>query len=74
MTYSNVSPDQVQVVTDTSERLFILFNLLVNPGDGVVVPFPAFQTLYQVLKDIGANIRLVRPQWEDRFQLRPDAV
>jgi aspartate/methionine/tyrosine aminotransferase len=57
--YRQVNFDQVLVCNGTSEALFILFNQLLAPGDEVVIPFPAFQCLYQVPVSIGCRVKFL---------------
>lgn len=54
--YDQVSIDEIMVANGTSEALFTFFNELLNEGDRVVVPFPAFQCLYQIPLSIGCRI------------------
>jgi aspartate/methionine/tyrosine aminotransferase len=54
--YEHVNIDEVMVANGTSEALFVFFNELLNKGDRVVVPFPAFQCLYQIPKSIGCSV------------------
>jgi aspartate/methionine/tyrosine aminotransferase len=60
--YPGIDPDQVLVTTGTSEAIFLYLAVRHRPGANVVVPFPAFQTLYEV--------RLWRLRREQKF--RPD--
>lgn len=55
--YSNVKPDDIMVSNGSSEALFIFFNELLEEGDEVVVPFPAFQCLYEIPVSIGCNMK-----------------
>jgi aspartate/methionine/tyrosine aminotransferase len=57
--YSRVRPDEILVCNGTSEALFTLFNQVLEPGDEVVIPFPAFQCLYQVPVAIGCRIKFL---------------
>jgi aspartate/methionine/tyrosine aminotransferase len=54
--YSNVSPDQILVTTGTSEGLFLLFHHLVQQGTRVKYLSPAFQALYEIPLQLGANL------------------
>ncbi len=57
--YVNVKPDEIMVSNGTSEALFAFFNELLNKNDKVIVPFPAFQCLYQIPKSIGCRINFL---------------
>lgn len=68
--YPGSDPDRVLVTTGTSEALFMYFHARFRPGANVVVPLPAFQTLYEVPRYLGYEVRLLPLRREDRF--RPD--
>jgi aspartate/methionine/tyrosine aminotransferase len=68
--YPGVTPEQILVTTGTSEAIFLYFAVRRRPGDNVVVPFPAFQTLYEVPRYLGYEVRLARLRRERQF--RPD--
>lgn len=65
--YGNVKLDEVLVTNGTSEALFCFFNQILEPGDEVILPFPAFQCLYQVPVAIGCQVRFINlmeaPGW-----------
>lgn len=65
--YESITPDDLLVGNGTSEVLFAFFNELLEPGDEVVVPVPAFQCLTEVPVSIGCKLRpldLMRcPDW-----------
>lgn len=67
--YDNVNPDQVIVTTGVSEAVFIYYHLRFEPGANVVVPFPAFQTLYEVPKYLGYEVRLLELEAEEGFKI-----
>jgi aspartate/methionine/tyrosine aminotransferase len=55
--YAQTNPDQVLVTTGAIEADFILTNVLVEPGDTVIVQFPAYQVLYSVATARGAKVK-----------------
>ncbi|MEW6730272.1 MAG: aminotransferase class I/II-fold pyridoxal phosphate-dependent enzyme [Acidobacteriota bacterium] len=57
-TYTNCEPDNILITTGAIEANFLLFNLLLNPGDHVVAPYPAYQQLYSVPRAIGCDVSL----------------
>ncbi|WP_437978267.1 aminotransferase class I/II-fold pyridoxal phosphate-dependent enzyme [Sorangium sp. So ce295] len=69
-TYAGVDPASVLVTTGTSEALFIYFQIRHRPGVNVVVPVPAFQTLYEVPRYLGYEVRTLPLRADDHF--RPD--
>jgi alanine-synthesizing transaminase len=56
-TVQQISPEQVFLTTGTSEAYSLLFRLLCNPGDQVLVPRPSYP-LFDFLADI-QDVRLV---------------
>ncbi len=70
-TYANCGPENVLVTTGAIEANFLLFNVLLNPGDHVVAPFPAYQQLYSVPQALGCDVSLwpVHPEHGFRFDL-----
>lgn len=59
-TYADCGPDNVLVTTGAIEANYLLFNTLLEPGDHVVAPYPAYQQLYSVPRAIGCDVSL----WE----------
>lgn len=53
--YSSIKTDEILVMSP-GEANFILMNVLLEPGDEVVCMAPAYQSLYQVAKSLGAKI------------------
>ncbi|MGD8625149.1 MAG: aminotransferase class I/II-fold pyridoxal phosphate-dependent enzyme [Anaerolineae bacterium] len=63
-TYADCSPEQILVTTGAIEANFLLFNVLLDPGDHVVAPYPAYQQLYSVPRALGCQVDLwpIRPE------------
>ena len=57
--YQRLEPGEIMVTNGTSEAIFVFFNQLLAEGDEVIVPFPAFQCLYQVPISIGCRVRFL---------------
>ncbi len=55
--YANLAPDQIQVTTGASEAIFLLMNLLLEPGDAVIAEAPIYQSLFSVAEAVGANVK-----------------
>ncbi len=66
--YRDTTPDDVLVTTGAIEANFLLFNVLLNPGDHVVVVDPAYQQLQSVPKAIGCDVSLWRLTPENQFR------
>ncbi|MHA1557664.1 MAG: aminotransferase class I/II-fold pyridoxal phosphate-dependent enzyme [Candidatus Heimdallarchaeota archaeon] len=47
---------------------FLSFYSLIDPGDTVVSIFPAYQQPYSVAKSFGANVKLWKLKWEEKWQ------
>lgn len=63
-TYRDTTPDQILVTTGAIEANFLLFNVLLSPGDHVVAMFPAYQQLYSVPAALGCAV--------DHWRVRAD--
>ena len=80
-TYAGCTPEDILVTTGAIEANFLLFNVLLNPGDHVIAPYPAYQQLYSVPRALGCDVDLwqIRPETGFRYDvddlerlLRPD--
>jgi len=80
-TYANCTPDHILVTTGAIEANFLLFNALLEPGDHVIAPYPAYQQLYSVPRALGCDVDLwpIRPETDFAYDvadlerlLRPD--
>lgn len=69
--YENTAPENILVTTSSSEAIFIYFHLRYTPGANVIVPFPAFQTLYEVPRYLGYDVRLLplKPENQNRIDI-----
>lgn len=63
-----VAPENVLVTTGTSEALFLLFCLVLDPGCRVVTSAPAFQALYEVPRALGAELVFYEHRFEEGFR------
>ncbi len=66
--YANTSPDEILVTTGAIEANFLLANVLIQPGDTVVIQSPAYQALYSVAEARGANVRHWTMNLEDSYR------
>ena len=57
-TYETIEPDDVLTFAGAEEAIFCLMNVLVGPGDHVIVTWPGYQSLYEVARATGAEISL----------------
>jgi aspartate/methionine/tyrosine aminotransferase len=59
-TYRDCEPENILVTTGAIEANFLLFNVLLDPGDHVVAVNPAYQQLNSVPRAVGAEVALWR--------------
>jgi aspartate/methionine/tyrosine aminotransferase len=67
-TYRDCAPENILVTTGAIEANFLLFNVLLDPGDHVVACYPAYQQLYSVPRGIGCEVALWRVRSKDGFR------
>ena len=72
--YRATTPDNILVTTGAIEANFLLFTVLVEPGDRVVVVDPAYQQLQSVPRGLGADVRLWRLRPENQFRYDLDEL
>ncbi|MBV9173193.1 MAG: aminotransferase class I/II-fold pyridoxal phosphate-dependent enzyme [Chloroflexi bacterium] len=73
-TYRNCGPDNVLVTTGAIEANYLLFNVLLEAGDHVIAPFPAYQQLYSVPRAIGCDVSLWEVGPATDYQFDVDAL
>ncbi len=66
----NSSPEEILITNGAIEAIFLIQMALINPGDKVITLKPVYPALYQVAKDIGAEIIEWKLEYEDSF--KPD--
>jgi len=71
--YATVSPEEVITFVGAEEGIFLAMHALLAAGDHAVVMWPAYQSLYEVARSIGASVSLV-PLDPESWQFDPDAV
>ena len=54
--YENIKPESILIHSGGEEGIFIFMNVALKPGDHVIAQFPAYQSLYEVAKSIGAEV------------------
>ncbi len=67
-TYADCGPENILVTTGAIEANFLLFNALLNPGDHVIAPYPAYQQLYSVPRALGCDVSLWHIRAETGFR------
>ena len=78
--YESAGPDDILTFAGAEEAIFLAMHALLAPGDHVVVVWPAYQSLFEVARSIGAEVTLVPLEPSDwsldvdrvRAALRPE--
>jgi aspartate/methionine/tyrosine aminotransferase len=73
-TYARGSAEHILVTTGAIEANFLLFNVLLEPGDHVIAPYPAYQQLYSVPRAIGCEVSLWNVGPETGYRYDVDAL
>lgn len=73
-TYERVDADGILVTTGAIEANFLLFNLLLNPGDHAAIVAPAYQQLLSVPRAIGCDVSEWRLTAESGFRFDLDEL
>ena len=71
--YDGVGPDDVLVVVP-EEGIFLLMHALLSPGDHAVCVTPAYQSLHEVARSIGAEVSSWRPDENRGWRFDPDRL
>jgi aspartate/methionine/tyrosine aminotransferase len=71
--YHTLSADDVITFAGAEEGVFVAMHALLQPGDHAIVAWPAYQSLYEVARSIGADVTLVSLDPRD-WSLDVDAV
>jgi aspartate/methionine/tyrosine aminotransferase len=73
-TYTRGDADHILVTTGAIEANFLLFNVLLDAGDHVIAPYPAYQQLYSVPRAIGCDVSLWRVGPETGYRYDVEAL
>jgi aspartate/methionine/tyrosine aminotransferase len=73
-TYARGDADHILVTTGAIEANFLLFNVLLDEGDHVIAPYPAYQQLYSVPRAIGCAVSLWQVGPETGYRYDVDAL
>lgn len=71
--YTSVVPDDVVTFAGAEEGIFLAMHALLAAGDNAIVSWPAYQSLYEVARSVGASVTLV-PLDPRSWALDPDAL
>jgi 2-aminoadipate transaminase len=70
----DASPDDVVVTTGSQQMLFMLTDLLVDPGDIVITPWPSYFVYTGTLQTAGAAVRCVEMDEQGVVPAKLDAL
>src|SRR6185436_6070848 len=73
-TYARGDADHILVTTGAIEANFLLFNELLEAGDHMIAPYPAYQQLYSVPRAIGCDVSLWHVGPETGYRYDVDAL
>jgi aspartate/methionine/tyrosine aminotransferase len=72
--FRDVSPDMVLTVHGGTGANNMVINAFVEPGDVVVAVMPNYQQHYSIPRSLGAEVRMVRLEEKDDYELDLDAL
>jgi aspartate/methionine/tyrosine aminotransferase len=73
-TYTRGDADHILVTTGAIEANYLLYNVLLDTGDHVIAPYPAYQQLYEVPRSIGCDVSLWHVGPETNYRYDVDAL
>ncbi len=59
--YSQCNSEHVLVHSGAEEAIFIFMNVMLKPGDHVIVQSPCYQSLFQIANDLGCQVTRWNP-------------
>jgi aspartate/methionine/tyrosine aminotransferase len=72
--YERVDADDVLMFAGAEEAIFLAMHALLAAGDHVVVTWPAYQSLHEVARSLGAEVTLLPLDAARNWSLDPDDV
>ena len=69
-----VSPEQILVASGTSPIMLLLFSVLLEPGDEVILSNPCYACYPNILRFIGGSPVYVEVREEEGFQYLPEMI
>ena len=71
--YETAAPEDVLTFTGAEEGIFLAMHALLSEGDHAIVAWPAYQSLYEIARSVGAAVSLV-PLDDRSWALDPDRL
>ena len=72
--YAGIEPADVLTFAGAEEAIFCLVNVLVGPGDQVIVTWPGYQSLAEVARAAGGDVTLHELREADRWAIDLDRL
>lgn len=72
--YDTVSADEILVHTGAEEAIFAFMNVVLQPGDHIIVHTPAYQSLHEVARTIGAEVTEWHADEQQGWSLDPEVL
>jgi len=72
--YERIDPDEILMFAGAEEAIFLTMHALLGPGDHAVVVWPAYQSLHEVARSVGADVTLVPLDPAAGWALEPAAI
>lgn len=72
--YESITPDEVVVFSGAEEAIFIAANVILRPGDHAIVAWPAYQSLHEVARAVGAEVTLHELRAENSWAVDLDRL
>jgi aspartate/methionine/tyrosine aminotransferase len=54
--YNSISQEDVLAFSGAEEGIFAFMNVILDPGDHIIVQFPAYQSLFEIAESIGCKV------------------
>jgi aspartate/methionine/tyrosine aminotransferase len=72
--YSGTRADQIIVFAGAQEGILAFMQVALEPGDHIIVHYPAYQSLFEIARSLGCQVTLWPAREEDGWQLDLDFV
>jgi len=72
--FERLTGDDVLVFSGASEGIYALVNVCLQPGDHAIVVWPAYQSLHEVARSLGAEVTLLELHESEGWALDPARV
>ncbi len=70
----SVDPDQIIITSGTSPAMFLLFSVLIEKGDQVIISDPHYACYPNFIRFLEGEVVTVEVYQEDGFQYRPEEI